>query len=199
MRGICIDFEPGNVGTIWPEPVEPTQPVHAIPPDDSAFSYFFRPVFSQMHELYWFASGFYSSPFSGIIYEEGGEARYDALHMDIGLDEGNYVLFRPGTLPELGPYVHNDWINLIGLRCTEEEEAISIARQLSCEQGDFDRLVVRQAELAFHCMDGFWWEFYPRDAALLDLVAGPLQGVPGVDIRSCDLHRRKALFDPNAI
>jgi hypothetical protein len=47
-------------------------------------------------------------------------------------------------------------------------------------------------------MDGFWWEFYPRDSALLELVTRPLQNVPGVDVRSCDLHQRKALFDPSA-
>jgi hypothetical protein len=165
--------------------------VYAIPPDDTAFCYFFRPVFPHMRELYWFASNFYSSPFSGVMYEEGGERRYDALRMDIALDDGNYALYRPGTLPELAPYVHNDWINLIGLRCSEED-AISTARQLSCEQGDFDRYVVRNTELAFHCMDGFSWEFYPRDSALLDLVTGPLLETPGVDIRSCNLHNRQA-------
>ena len=194
MRGICIDFDPSNVGTIWPEPADATPPVHAVPPDDSAFCYFFRPVFPHMRELYWFASGYYSSPFSGIIYEEGGESRYDALRMDIGLDDGNYSLHRPGTLPELASYVHNDWIDLIGLRCSEEE-AIATARQLCTAQGEFERYADRHMEMAFHCMDGFWWEFYPRDPALLDLVTRPLQGVPGVDIRSCDLHNRKALYD----
>ena len=147
MRGICIDFEPSNVGTIWPAPVDSTPPVHAVPPDDSAFCFFFRPVFPHMRELYWFAAHFYSTPFSGIIYEEGGESRFFALRMDIGLDDGNYALFRPGTLPELASYVHNDWIDLIGLRCSEEE-AISTARQLSIEEGDFDRYVGRHAELA---------------------------------------------------
>lgn len=198
MRGICIDFNPPNVGTIWPEPVDSTPPVYAVPPDDTAFSYFFRPVFPHMRELYWFASNFYSSPFSGLTYEEGGESRYFALRMDIGLNDGNYALFRPGTLPGLASHMHNDWINLIGLRCSEEE-AIATARQLSCEEGDFERFVVGSTELSFHCMDGFWWEFYPRDAALLDLVTRPLQETPGVDIRSCDLHHRKALFDPSAI
>ena len=198
MRGICIDFNPPNVGTIWPEPVDPTPPVHAVPPDENPFCYFFRPVFPHMRELYWFASNFYSTPFSGIIYQEGGESRYDAVRIDIGLDDGNYALYRPGTLPELASYIHNDWIDLVGLRCSEEE-AIATARQLSCEDAEFERYVVRNTELAFHCMDGFRWEFYPRDASLLDLVTRPLQETPGVDIRSCDLYNRKALFDPNAI
>jgi hypothetical protein len=48
-------------------------------------------------------------------------------------------------------------------------------------------------------MDGFWWEFYPRDPALLEVVTRPLQGVPGVSIRSCDSNNQNALFDPNAI
>jgi hypothetical protein len=198
MRGICIDFTPPNVGTIWPEPVDATPRVHAVPPEDSAFSYFFRPIFPQMRDLYWFASNFSSTPFSGIMNEEGGESRYDALRIDTGMDDGNHALYRPGTLPELARYLHNDWINLIGLRCSEEE-ASSTARQLSCEEGEFDRYVGRHAKLAFHCMDGFWWEFYPRDEALLDLVTRPLRDVPGVSIRTCDLHHRKALFDPTAI
>ena len=198
MRGICIDFNPDNVGTIWPEPADPTPLVHAVPPSETAFSYFFRPVHLQMRELYWFAANFYSTPFSGIMYEEGGESRYDALRVDIGRDDGNYALYRPGTLPALARHVHNDWIDLIGLRCSEEE-AIATARQWSSEQGEFDRYVDRHTEMAFHCMDGFWWEFYPRDPALLDLVTRPLQDVPGVGIRSCDLHNRKALFDSTTI
>jgi hypothetical protein len=198
VRGICIDFTPRNVGTIWPEQADSTEPVYAVPPDDTAFCYFFRPVFPHMRDLYWFAANFYSTPFSGIMYENGGDDRLSAARMDIGLDDGNYALHRPGTLPELAPYIHNDWINLIGLRCSEDD-AIATARQLSGEQGEFDRYVDRNTELAFHCMDGFWWEFYPRDSALLELVTRPLQNVSGVDIRSCDLHNRKALFDPSAI
>jgi hypothetical protein len=198
MRGICIDFNPPNVGTIWPEPADPTPSVQSIPPDDTVFCFFFRPVFPYMRDLYWFAANFYSTPFGGVTYEDGGEARFDAARMDIGLDDGNYALFRPGTLPELASQIGNDWLDLIGLRCSEEE-AISTARQLSAEQGDFDRYVVRNTELAFHCMDGFWWEFYPRDPALLEVVTRPLQGVPGVGIRSCDSNNQNALFDPNAI
>lgn len=198
MRGICISFNPRNVGTIWPEPEDPTPPVHAVPPGDTAFCFFFRPIFPYLRELYWFASCFESTPFVRLIHEEGGEERLNAAQMDVGLDQLNSVLHRPGTLPELAPYLYTDWINLIGLRCSEAD-AVDTAQRLARERGEFDRYVDENTEIAFHCMDGFWWEFYPRDSALLELVTRPLEGVAGVGIRPCDLRHREALFrDPAA-
>lgn len=192
MRGICISFNPRNVGFIWPKPTDPTPPVYAVPPDDTAFCFFFRPVFPYLPDLYWFASGFESTPFVQLINEDGGEERLDAARVDIGLNQISAVLHRPGTLPELAPYVYNDWIDLIGLR-SSEADAVAAARRLAGARKDFDRYVNEEAELAFYCVDGFSWEFYTRDPTLLALITHPLEGVAGIGIRPCDLRDRDAL------
>jgi len=148
-----------------------------------------------MRDLYWYASGFYSSPFFRSTRTEGGEELVEPVgRMDAGLDDNNAVLHRPGTLPELASSVHNDWINLIGLRAGEDEAA-SLARRLSiADVKDFDRYVSEEAELAFYCMDGFAWEMYPRDPALLALVTRPLTGIVGISVTQCDLSNRDALW-----
>lgn len=196
MKGICISFNPSNVGSVWPVRSDTPPAVHAVPPDDTPFCFFFRPVFPYMRDLYWFASGFYSSPFVRRSRNEAGEEELEAVgRMEVGLDDDNEALHRPGTLPDLASSVHNDWINLIGLRL-DEDEAVSVARRLSAaEEKEFDRYVGEEAELAFYCLDGFSWEMYPRDPALLELVARPLRGVDGISVSECDSSNRDALWD----
>jgi hypothetical protein len=168
-----------------------------VPAGDTPFCFFFRPVFPYLRDLYWFATRFESSPFVRLIYEDGGEERLDAARLDAGLESTGDVLHRPGTLPDLAPYVDNDWLDLIGLRASEEQ-AIATSHLLATARDDYKNAVADKAEIAFLCMDGFWWEFYPRDPSLLDLVARPLEGISGVSLRTSDLRNRWALFGDSA-
>lgn len=197
MRGVCISFSPRNVGTIWPESADANPLDCGVPVDETPFCFFFRPVFPHMRDLYWFASGFQGTPFCRLIAEDDGIQRLEEAQVYTGLDSSNFVLHRPGTLPELAPYLTNDWIDLIGLRGTEPE-AVATACELAKASDGFGRCVDEVAELAFFCAQGILWEFYSRDPSLLDLVVASLRPVAGLGIQSCELRRRDALFGGSA-
>ena len=198
MRGICISFNPRDVHTIRPEQTDAEAPRYAVPPGERPFAFFFRPLFPKLDQLYWFASGFQSTPFVDLIYEEGHEERLTAAQMDIGLEKVSCILHRPGTLPALASYLRNDWIDLIGIRSTEREaidSARKLARSALSTRENFEQWVEDSAEMAFFCVDGFWWEFYAKDARLLEDVVAPLERIAGIQIRRCNLRHRAALFE----
>ena len=206
MKGVYIGFPNRNRRSIWPEEAvrrEATQ-YYPIPEGTNAFTYLFQPVFDKLGPLYWYAWGFESTPFVSLIYEEGGEERLDSLlvHQTPEGAATQSLLYAPGTLPDLAPFLYDDWVYLLGLgpsRC----DPMAAARRLDglrdstrlywpehSELPAFYDAVEELAEMCFICVDGASWELYARQYDLVSWVVEHLRGRRGFDVRECELRER---------
>lgn len=196
MRGISIGFTPRDVGTIWPEPTRSAAP--SLPVGASPFCSIFRPSFPLLAEYYWFATGYQTTPFNRMIFEKGGEERFDAAIIECGLSENQAnLLHRPGTLPELAPYLTSDWVDLIALsepehQVTDDSHRLARAAYASdpTAWADYDRLVDEVSNLVFYCIDGFRRELPARDQETLALVEAPVKSFAGITLEWCELAER---------
>jgi len=207
MKGVYVGFANRNRHSIWPEEAvrqEATQ-YYPIPEGTNAFTYLFQPVLDKLGPLYWYAWGFESTPFVSLIYEEeGGIDRLESL-MVHQTPEGaatQSLLYAPGTLPDLAPYLYDDWVYLVGLdpsRC----DPMAAARRLNGHRDNarsyrpgrselpaFHDAVEELAEMCFICVDGISWELYAHEYELVSRVVEHLRGRRGFDMRECELRER---------
>lgn len=191
-RGLRIGgFSNPTVHEITAEGVKPW-PGAPLPPGRSAFQHFFAPVFPYLDSVF-LLSGSEGSPFAGGFVSETGDAEeMDAelarwivdVPMDGSLppqvlEQPRPILHRPGVVSAGAHTFYDDWWTLIDLGPTEDE-AVRIATTLvhlelddtSWEENRarFRGTVLAEARSVMQCIDGLLWDFYTKDASLLEVV-----------------------------
>jgi hypothetical protein len=202
MNGICIGFDNRNVGAIWSPAGVPdeSERTFAIPQGKRGFEFFFQPVLPTMESLLWFAQGWQSSPFVAFIYEPGGEEKLSEFWIKHPRFHNVCAsVFRAGVLPALAHWLYDDWIDLIGLRCNEQD-APAIAERLydadNRSRDDYYEAIDQNADLCFFCVDGFSWEMYSHQLHLLEAVAKYVASIKHVVVKRCQLTERdRVLFN----
>jgi hypothetical protein len=166
----------------------------------STFGHFTAPLAARLRGLHWWTDRYESSPFGSFRFEtEDGEERLDALIIVLPSQANepyiNGLLFRPGTLPDLARYLHNDWIDLVGIDAAEHDP-VDAAERLLPLGGDATRAyfdqVARCAELFFRCVDGWYWEMFARDPEAVALVRSHVEASGG---RTVDLGWEQMICD----
>ncbi|MEN6497915.1 MAG: hypothetical protein ABFD16_26755 [Thermoguttaceae bacterium] len=202
MDGIYIAFDNRDVGIIWTPGGVPTESNRsfAIPPNKRGFEFFFEPILSRLEPLCWFAQGWQSSPFVAAIYEPGGEEKLNEFWIDHPrFYQVSASVFRAGVLPTLAPWLYDDWIDLIGFRCNEED-VCSVADGLydadNRGRDAYYAAIDRKAELCFFCIDGFSWELYCHEPDVLEAVGDHVASIGHITVKRCRLNERdRVLFN----
>ena len=168
---------------------------YAVPPGfPTVFSYLFAPLADAMRPLHWYADRYDSSPFNGMTGERGNEGWYDAAVITLpdqkrdGFSRSG-LLFRPGGLPGAGRHLNQDWMDLVGIP-GDEASAVQVAQRLyGNKDGNkaYHRFIGEQADLYFHCMDGWSWELYAADDGHLRRAAEHLSANPSITVEPTTL------------
>ena len=164
-----------------------------VPEKGRAFAPYFAPIADYLRPLYWYADCWESSPFVVVTYEPGGEERLARARIALPTDgQSAASLFRPGTLPDLAPFLYDDWIDLIGFRGRGLDPLTVAAEFLQVKEMGrvkYD-LIERYADICFFCVDGWSWEVYAKDPAVIDRTVEHVKGNGLVRIDHCELHDR---------
>jgi hypothetical protein len=164
-----------------------------VPEEGRAFAYYFAPIADELRPLYWYADCWESSPFGLVTYEPGGEERLAQVKIALPTDDLVAAsLYGPGSLPDLAPFLYDDWIDLIGFR-GKGLNPLTVAAEFSQlkETGreKYD-LIERYAEICFFCMDGWSWEVYAQDLTLIGRTIEHVKQNGLIRVDHCELHNR---------
>ena len=90
------------------------------------FEQLFSAAIETLPRLFWLVWDFQSGPLDMRVYEDRSEEWVDQLWIDVpsstrGGAELSLALMRPQFLPGLSRYVFSDWVDILGLPCSEEE------------------------------------------------------------------------------
>ncbi|HKV09693.1 MAG TPA: hypothetical protein VJ725_16245 [Thermoanaerobaculia bacterium] len=134
-------FSNPNIREITEEGVKPW-PGSPLPPGQSAFQHFFKPIFPCLDSVFLLSDAGRSPFVGGFIAETGDAEELDAEWarwiVDVPVDpalppqvleQPRPILHRPGVVGAWGHSVYDDWCTLIDLG-PNEEDAVRIATAL---------------------------------------------------------------------
>jgi hypothetical protein len=193
--------------------IAPSADRHGWPVPDglSPFELCFEPVFDYLRPLHWYASNYDSGPFDFFeAAQTRREEELDALFVEIPNERNNVqvgaALLRPGFLPDLAPFLYQDWIELVGIG-GDEARAREVASELlelhwraraklrAPTPAEHYDLLEQHCEVCFFCGEGYSWEIFAKDLEILESVARRIQKLEGIRVERRTLSERGTRFE----
>jgi hypothetical protein len=160
--------------------------------DASEFALFFGRILPALDHLAWLAdeNAFRFPPDWGGEYDEVDRRRTWVAQSGDGRStltvDPNWIL-GPGFVSAYARHANDDWNSLYGFTSAPDDWRSWMRRRFDGEPAERAAFLAATVEVCFFSVDGAYWEFFARDARLVERVRQGLDGCGGLRLEGARL------------